>query len=56
MWSLVRALLPAMQDGLVRILAADPKLMELAFGRAIFDRYGTYAADPDAIAGGWRPR
>ena len=51
LWSLVRALLPAMQDGLVRILAADPKLMELAFGRAIFDRYGTYAADPDAIAG-----
>ena len=49
LWSLVRALLPAMQDGLVRILAADPKLMELAFGRAIFDTYGTYAADPEAI-------
>ncbi len=29
--------------------------MELAFGRAIFDRYGTYAADPDAIAPCWRP-
>ena len=24
--------------------------MELAYGRAIFDRYGRYAADPDAIA------
>ena len=41
---------PLMQVGLVRVLAADPKLMELAFGRAIFDRYGTYAADPEAIA------
>ena len=28
-----------MQDGLVRVLAADPKLMELAFGRIIFDTY-----------------
>ena len=50
LWSLVRAMLPAMQAGLVRVLAADPKLMELAFGRIIFDRYGTYAADPEAIA------
>jgi S-DNA-T family DNA segregation ATPase FtsK/SpoIIIE len=50
LWSLVRAMLPAMRAGLVRVLAADPKLMELAFGRAIFDRYGAYAADPDAIA------
>jgi S-DNA-T family DNA segregation ATPase FtsK/SpoIIIE len=50
LWSLVRAMLPAMRAGLVRILAADPKLMELAFGRAIFDTYGTYAADPGAIA------
>ena len=38
-----------MRLGLVRPLAADPKLMELAYGRAIFDRYGHYAADPDAI-------
>jgi S-DNA-T family DNA segregation ATPase FtsK/SpoIIIE len=50
-WDLVRALLPAMRDGLVRVLAADPKVMELAYGRAIFDTYGTYAADPEAIAG-----
>src|SRR5262249_51633649 len=45
----VRAMFPLMQDGLVRVLAADPKLMELAFGRAIFDRYGVYAADPAAV-------
>jgi S-DNA-T family DNA segregation ATPase FtsK/SpoIIIE len=39
-----------MQDGLVRVLAADPKLMELAFGRIIFDTYGEYAATPVAVA------
>ena len=39
---------PLMQDGLVRVLAADPKLMELAFGRIIFDTHGDYAADPGA--------
>ncbi len=50
LWSIVRALLPAMVAGLVRVWAADPKLMELAYGRAIFDRYGRYAATPDAIA------
>ena len=41
---------PLMHDGLVRVLAADPKLMELAFGRIIFDTHGDYAADPAAIA------
>ena len=41
---------PLMQAGLVRVLAADPKLMELAYGRVIFDLYGSYAADPHAIA------
>ena len=40
---------PAMVAGLVRVWAADPKLMELAYGRAIFDRYGRYAASPEAI-------
>jgi len=35
--------------GLVRVLAADPKLMELAYGRIIFDTYGHYAADPASI-------
>ena len=50
LWSIIRALLPAMVAGLVRVWAADPKLMELAYGRAIFDRYGRYAATPEAIA------
>jgi S-DNA-T family DNA segregation ATPase FtsK/SpoIIIE len=49
-WGLIRALLPALHAGLVRILAADPKVMELAYGRAIFDAHGQYAADPVAIA------
>jgi S-DNA-T family DNA segregation ATPase FtsK/SpoIIIE len=50
LWDLIRAMLPAMAAGLVRVLACDPKLMELAFGRALFERYGSYAADPTAIA------
>ena len=50
LWGLIRAMLPLMREGLVRVLAADPKLMELAYGRIIFDTYGTYAADPAAIA------
>jgi S-DNA-T family DNA segregation ATPase FtsK/SpoIIIE len=50
LWGLVRAMFPLMQQGLVRVLAADPKLMELAYGRIIFDTYGQYAADPAAIA------
>ena len=50
LWALVRAMFPLMQTGLVRVLAADPKLMELAFGRVIFESYGAYAADPAAIA------
>src|SRR6266498_1944799 len=47
---LIRAMLPAMAAGVVRVLACDPKLMELAFGRALFDRHGRYAADPADIA------
>ena len=50
LWGLVRAMLPLMRAGLVRVLAADPKLMELAYGRIIFDTYGQYAANPVAIA------
>ena len=50
LWGLVRAMFPLMQTGLVRVLAADPKLMELAYGRIIFDSYGAYAADVTAIA------
>jgi S-DNA-T family DNA segregation ATPase FtsK/SpoIIIE len=49
LWGLVRAMFPAMRDGLVRVLAADPKLMELAYGRVIFDTYGQYAADTTSI-------
>jgi DNA segregation ATPase FtsK/SpoIIIE, S-DNA-T family len=50
LWGLVRALLPAMAAGLVHAWACDPKLMELAFGRALFERHGRYAADPADIA------
>ena len=50
LWGLVRAMLPLMRRGLVRVLAADPKLMELAYGRVIFDTYGAYAADPLSVA------
>ena len=49
LWSIVRAILPAMRAGIVRVLAADPKLMELAFGRTLFERYGAYASDPASI-------
>ena len=49
LWSIVRALLPAMTAGLVRVLAADPKQMELAFGRELFEAHGGYAADALAI-------
>jgi DNA segregation ATPase FtsK/SpoIIIE, S-DNA-T family len=35
LWGLVRAMFPLMRRGLVRVLAADPKLMELAYGRVI---------------------
>ena len=50
LWGLVRAMLPLMRVGLVRVLAADPKLMELAYGRVIFDTYGAYAAAPVSVA------
>ena len=44
-WSLIRALLPAILGGWVRIWALDPKRMELSYGRAIFARY----ADTPAV-------
>ena len=50
LWGLVRALLPAMMAGLVRVHACDPKLMELAFGRELFERFGKYAATTADIA------
>jgi S-DNA-T family DNA segregation ATPase FtsK/SpoIIIE len=49
-WGIIRAILPALLDGTARVWGADPKLMELAFGRAIFETYGRYAADAAAIA------
>jgi DNA segregation ATPase FtsK/SpoIIIE, S-DNA-T family len=49
LWGLIRAMFPLMRTGLVRVLAADPKLMELAYGRVIFESYGAYAADPASI-------
>jgi DNA segregation ATPase FtsK/SpoIIIE, S-DNA-T family len=49
LWSIIRALLPAMTAGLVRVLAADPKQMELAYGRELFHAHGSYAADALAI-------
>jgi S-DNA-T family DNA segregation ATPase FtsK/SpoIIIE len=50
LWGLVRAMLAAMAAGLVRVHACDPKLMELAFGKPLFERFGAYAADPADIA------
>ncbi|MEV4744823.1 FtsK/SpoIIIE domain-containing protein [Streptosporangium sp. NPDC049248] len=46
-WSTIRGLLPAVRSGLVQIWALDPKLMELSFGRDLFD---CYAADPAECA------
>src|SRR3569833_422802 len=37
--SLARAMGPASRAGLVQVWGIDPKRMELAFGRAIFNRY-----------------
>ncbi len=43
-WSLIRALLPAIGGGWVQAWALDPKRMELSFGRALFHRYACQAA------------
>jgi hypothetical protein len=42
-WSLIRALLPAIAGGWVQVWALDPKRMELSFGRALFPRYACHA-------------
>ncbi|MGW4793961.1 FtsK/SpoIIIE domain-containing protein [Nonomuraea sp. NPDC004297] len=47
-WSTIRGLLPAVHAGLVEIWALDPKLMELSYGRALFD--DRYAATPEDCA------
>lgn len=46
LWSLVRAMLPATRVGYVRILALDPKRMELSYGRRLFH---SYACDPTGM-------
>jgi DNA segregation ATPase FtsK/SpoIIIE, S-DNA-T family len=51
LWAIIRGILPALENGTARILGADPKLMELAYGRALFDRYGRYESDPALIVG-----
>jgi DNA segregation ATPase FtsK/SpoIIIE, S-DNA-T family len=43
-WSLIRALLPAIVGGWVRVWALDPKRMELSYGRAMFARYADMPA------------
>ena len=43
-WSLIRALLPGICGGWVRVWALDPKRMELSFGRELFARYADQAA------------
>jgi DNA segregation ATPase FtsK/SpoIIIE, S-DNA-T family len=48
-WSAIRAMLPAITGGWVRVWALDPKRMELSFGRAIFDRYADQAAPMVAL-------
>ncbi|PZG16637.1 FtsK/SpoIIIE domain-containing protein [Nonomuraea aridisoli] len=47
-WSVIRALLPAVRAGLVELWALDPKLMELSYGRDLFGE--RYAATPEECA------
>ena len=42
-WSLIRAVLPAIASGWVQVWALDPKRMELSFGQALFHRYAYHA-------------
>jgi DNA segregation ATPase FtsK/SpoIIIE, S-DNA-T family len=49
LWAIIRGILPELEAGTARILGADPKLMELAYGRALFDRFGRYESDPALI-------
>ena len=44
LWSALRALLPGILGGWVRVWACDPKRMELSFGRDLFARYADQAA------------
>lgn len=49
LWGIIRGILPALQAGTARILGADPKLMELAYGRPLFDAWGRYESDPGQV-------
>ena len=44
-WGLIRALFPMLKAGLVRLLGADPKWMELSYGREIFARLEAHYRD-----------
>jgi S-DNA-T family DNA segregation ATPase FtsK/SpoIIIE len=43
-WSVIRALIPGIAGGWVKVWALDPKRMELSYGRGLFDRYADQAA------------
>ncbi|GAB3439303.1 FtsK/SpoIIIE domain-containing protein [Streptomonospora sediminis] len=39
LWSAIRAMVPAIHEGIAQVWAIDPKRMELSYGRALFARY-----------------
>ncbi|WP_245657712.1 FtsK/SpoIIIE domain-containing protein [Herbidospora mongoliensis] len=47
LWGIVRGLLPACAAGIAQAWGLDPKLMELSFGRELFDQY---AGTPEQCA------
>ncbi|MBV9011142.1 MAG: cell division protein FtsK [Pseudonocardiales bacterium] len=49
MWCPLVAIAPAIRDGLVRVSGIDPKGMELAYGRRIFDRYAVTGTEALAV-------
>ncbi|WP_143174540.1 FtsK/SpoIIIE domain-containing protein [Streptoalloteichus hindustanus] len=49
LWCPIRAVAPAVRDGLVRLWGVDPKVLEMAMCRPIFHRLGTGPIDAHAI-------
>jgi DNA segregation ATPase FtsK/SpoIIIE, S-DNA-T family len=49
MWCPLVSIAPAIREGLVRVSGIDPKGMELAYGRGIFDRYAVTGTDALAV-------
>jgi S-DNA-T family DNA segregation ATPase FtsK/SpoIIIE len=49
MWCPLVSIAPALRGGLVRLSGIDPKGMELAYGRRIFDRYAVTGAEALAV-------